>query len=287
METASELSVRLSKASVKQLWDVYSEIEWPERLDLDRHWGMAPELCSLYGTEAWDSLDERQRKSLSLYEMGNLFSFTLQGERPLVAGLTVQMYSRQDSPCTEYLHHFLDEENKHMVMFAEFCNRYLGKVYRYKKVTLPRKYAKGEEDVMFFIQALVVEELGDVYNVAMQRDERLFPVVQQINFLHHRDEARHIVFGRRRCQEFFEEHSPNWSRETLDGLRAWIPDYLRSAWTDFYNPVMYKDAGIEDPYAVREAALASPVCREHRERVSAKLVDYFLEARLLLERPRL
>ena len=45
---------------------------------------------------------------------------------------------------TEYLHHFVDEENKHMVMFGEFCNRYIGKVYPEKKISLGREYAKGK-----------------------------------------------------------------------------------------------------------------------------------------------
>ena len=286
MESPTDLAIRLSRASRKKFWNVYTAFDWPETLDFS-HWFMPPELISLHGTPAWEQLDDAQRRKLSLYEVANFFSLTLQGERPLVQGLVNQMYSRQNAPITEYIHHFLDEENKHMVMFAEFCNRYAGKVYPQKKLALAKSYAKGEEDVTFFIKALVVEELGDYYNVVMLRDERIAAISREVNRIHHEDEARHIVFGRRLLRELWHRHAPGWSPETLDALRSWLAEYLRSSWSDFYNPSMYRDAGLEDGYAVRMAALASPICRASRERASRKLLDVFLETGVLLEEPGL
>jgi hypothetical protein len=248
---------------------------------------MAPELVSLYGTPAWDRLDLAQRKRLSFYELANFFSLTLHGERPLVQGLCNQMYSRQNAEVTEYIHHFLDEENKHMVMFGEFCNRYAGKVYPLKKLVIPKEYARGEEDVTFFIKVLIVEELGDYYNVAMQRDDRIAWIAREVNRIHHADEARHIIFGRRLLAELWSEHAPKWSAETLEGVRTWLAEYLRSSWNDFYNPQVYRDAGVPDAYEARQHALAAECCREHRVRVTRKLMDYFLDVGILASEPAL
>jgi hypothetical protein len=286
METATDLAVRLSRASVKKLWDPYTRFDWPEALDSSR-WFMPPELISIYGTPDWEALEEERKHRLSRFELANFFSLTLQGERPLVQGLVNQMYSKQNTDVTEYIHHFLDEENKHMVMFAEFCKRYAGKVYNYKKLVLPKSYAKGEEDVTFFIKALIVEELGDVYNVEMGRDDRLHPLVRDVNNLHHSDEARHIVFGRRLLQEAFAKWAPEWSAETLEGVRSWVGDYLRSSWADFYNPAMYRDAGLDDAYELRTRALESEAGRAHRRRVSARLVDFLIETGILVKAPAL
>lgn len=283
-ESSTDLAVRLSRASVKKLWDVYSDIHWPASVE-PTDWFMAPELISLYGTPTWDRLDEATRQRLSFFELVNFFSITLHGERPLVQGLCNQMYSRQNREVTEYIHHFLDEENKHMVMFGEFCNRYAGKVYALKKLVLPKTYAKGEEDVTFFIKVLIVEELGDYFNVAMQKDERIAPIAREVNRIHHADEARHIIFGRRLLAELWQEYSPKWTDETLTGVRDWLAEYLRSSWADFYNPQVYRDAGVPDAYEARQAALAADVCREHRVRVSRKLLDYFLEVGILAEEP--
>jgi len=286
METPSDLAIRLSRASRKKFWNVYTAFDWPETLDFS-HWFMPPELISLHGTPAWEQLDDAQRRKLSLYEVANFFSLTLQGERPLVQGLVNQMYSRQNAPITEYIHHFLDEENKHMVMFAEWCNRFAGKVYQYKKIALPKEYAKGEEDVTFFIKALIVEELGDYYNVLIGKDSRVHANVREVNNVHHSDEARHIIFGRQLLKDLFAEHSAKWSKKTLDGMREWLGNYLRSSWADFYNPAVYRDAEIPDAYATREFALSADVCREQRKRASHKLVSYFLEVGILDEEPAL
>jgi hypothetical protein len=285
--STSTLAEQLTKASRRELWDVYSYFQWPDALPADA-WCMSPGLVSIHGTDAWSALDEAQQKRLSLYELANFFSLTLQGERPLVAGMSDLLYSSKLTPSqTEYLHHFMDEENKHMVMFGMFCRRYVGKVYPEKKLSLPREYAKGEEDVAFFCKVMVVEELGDYYNVLMMRDKRIHALVQEINFVHHRDESRHLGFGRQFTTELWNKWSPTWSPEVLARFQAWLASYLKSSWADFYNPTMYKDAGLADGYGVRQLALAHPACKEHREKASRKVVNYFLRNGMLAAQPEL
>jgi hypothetical protein len=287
VESAPELAARLTRASRKQYWNPYTLFDWPEKLQADA-WYMSPELISIYGTDVYNQLSEAQQKRLSLFELGNFFSLVLQGERPLVQGLVDQLHSKStELPVTEYLHHFVDEENKHMVMFGEFCKRYVGKVYPEKKITIERKYAKGEEQVVFYCKTMVVEEIGDFYNVIMAKDDRVDPFVREINRVHHVDESRHLAFGRRHLKELFDKHVPNWSEDTLDSFRGWLADYLKSSWGDYYNPSMYRDAGLEDSYGVRQMALAHPVCADFRQRASAKLVDYFIDSGILEEKPAL
>jgi hypothetical protein len=287
METASELAVRLTRASRKKFWDVYNAFTWPDTL-VEGAWMMPPELISIHGTSAYEALDEAQRKRLSLFELGNFFSLVLQGERPLVQGLVHRLYSRSNNKdITEYLHHFVDEENKHMVMFGEFCHRYIGKVYPEKKISLPREYAKGEEEVAFFCKVMVVEELGDYYNLAIEKDERVDPLVREVNRRHHVDEARHLAFGRLYLAELFDKHRATWSDEQLAGFRAWLVEYLKASWGDYYNPTMYRDAGLADGYELRQLAMTHPECAAQRRRASAKLVDYFIKTGLLTEEPAL
>lgn len=288
MGTAVELAQRLSDASVRKAWDVYSAFEWPERLEPEAGWYMSPELVSIYGTEVWEKLGETQRKRLSFHEIVNFFSFVLLGERPLIEGMTHRMYRKASlGPVTDYLHHFVAEENKHMIMFGMFCNRYAGGIYPEKKLVLPREYAKGEEDIAFFCKVLIVEELGDFYNLKMMSDDRLHPLVAKINKVHHIDEARHLAFGREYLRELAEKFRSGWSAEELGAFRKWLVEYLRSSWGDFYNPAVYRDAGIADGYAVRKMALEHPTCRRMRETVSEKLVSYFQDIGLLEEAPQL
>lgn len=288
MATALELAPRLTDASRRKAWDVHSAFDWPESLEPEAEWFMLPELISLYGTEVWNDLDETTRKRLSFYEITNFFSFVLYGERPLISGLMNRMYRKNtQGPITEYLHHFIDEENKHMTMFGEFCHRYAGKIYPEKKLVFPREYAKGEEEVSFFCKVLIVEELGDYYNLKMMTNKTINPLVAQINKVHHVDEARHLGFGREFLRELAAETIDGWSAEEIERFRTWLVQYLSSSWNDFYNPAVYKDAGIPDGYKVRKMALQHEACRAFRNEASAKVLDFFVDIDLLDERPYL
>ena len=281
----TELAIKLSAASIRRTWDVYSAFDWPESLP-DNTWYMSPELISLYGTSYFDSLSEAQQQKLSFTEICNFFSLVCQGERPLVQGLVHRLYLKQTrKEITDYLHHFIDEENKHMIMFGTFLYRYFGKVYPEKKITIEREYAKGEEELAFFCKVLVVEEIGDYYNLAMRNDERIHPLVQEINKVHHADETRHLAFGRKYLPELFEQYTGDWSQEALAGFREWFVSYLKSSWGDYYNPTMYKDAGLKNGYELRQLAMENG--GELRQKASQKLIDLFVNNGILLEAPEL
>ncbi len=285
------LATKLSKASRAQRWEVDEELDWPASID-DDAWCTSPELVSIAGTDLWASLDEPTRVRVARFEAGNFFSLTLQGERPLVAGMSDLLYSTRISPeATEYIHHFIDEENKHMAMFGRFCRTYIGKVYPEKKVNLPRRYASGERIVAMFCKIMVVEEVGDYYNVLMQADTRLPRIVREIHRVHHRDESRHIGFGRSLMRELWATYASGWSVAERAGFQAWLANYMKSSWGDFYNPSVYRDAGLDrgpdgvDPYALRREAIESPQAVELRARASRRLIGFFLREGLLEEAP--
>lgn len=288
MATAHELAIRLSDASIRKIWNPYTAFEWPDNIEPGADWCMSPELISIYGTDAYEALSETEQKRLSLYELVNLFSFVLLGERLLVSGMIDRTYRRATTGAiTDYLHHFVDEENKHMVMFSMFCNRYSKGVYPEKKLASPREMPKGGDEIGFFCKALIVEMVGDVYNVKMMRDKRILPIVRQINKVHHIDEARHISFGGEYVRELFERISAEWDDGDLRTFQGWLGEFLASAWGDFYNPSVYRDAGMKDAYGVRTMALAHPACKKFREDTSSELASLFIDIGLLDDAPAL
>ncbi len=278
---------RLCEVSKNDYNNPYPYLQaWPRTLDPEQ-WFASPELISLYETPEYERLSDARKQRLSLYEAVNFFSLNIHGEKSLVEGLAKRLYEREKEEISPYLHHFLDEENKHMIYFAEFCIRYAGKIYPDKKVVFPRDYESGEEDFLFFAKVLIFEEIVDVYNVRMSMDETLAPVARQINALHHRDEARHLVFGRRLVTDLFHRYSPMWSAETLEGVRAYLKDYFVATWSEYYNPLVYQDAGLDDPWELREKAFRSPSGRRRRKKIAAGCVRYLLDNGILTEEPPL
>jgi len=168
-----------------------------------------------------------------------------------------------------------------MALFAEFCGRYAGKVYRQKSWRAPRAHAEGEEEFLFFARVLLFEEIVDRYNVAMAGDSRLPPIVRHINRTHHRDESRHLAFGRRRVAELFERHAPGWSPEELARVREELAAFLDASWREYYNPEAYADAGVSDAYGFRQRLLADEARRRHHAAFSAVSVAYLRQHGIL------
>jgi hypothetical protein len=277
---------RLCAVSKAKYANPYTEIDWPEQLDGDQ-WCMSPELISIYGTEAYRHLSAAEQRRLSFYEAVNFFSLNIHGERALIEGLVRRLYRKGHRALAPYLHHFLDEENKHMTYFGGFCMRYAGKIYADKKLAVPRTYAPGEEDFLFFAKVLLFEKIVDVYNVRMAKDMRLVPLVCRINLLHHLDEARHLAFGHLLVQQLFHEYRHQWSDATLHAVRDYLSHYLVATWQEYFNPEVYRDAGLDDPYGLKECAFHQPWARAHRHEVTQSCIRYLLTTGILSEEPAL
>ena len=282
MATLAELTTRLCRVSREQAIDPFSRLAWPKTLERDQ-WFMSPELLSLYETDAWDDLGEKDRRVLSFFELVNFFSINIHGERMLIEGLAKRLYRRHTETISPYLHHFLDEENKHMFYFGRFCHQYAGKVYAEKRFAVEREYAEGEEEFLFFARVMLFEEMVDIYNRRMAKDDRIVALAREINWLHHFEEARHLAFGRRLVEELFEEWRGRWQAEVRRRIGEELSDFLDATWKEYFNPEAYRDAGLDDAYALRRRVLQEPVVEGRKRAVCGRSARTLLELGLLDE----
>lgn len=265
------VATRLSELSAEDAANPRRPLPWPAQIAAEA-WCMSPELISIFGTPAWDALDEAARRRLSFLECTNFFALNIHGERALLEGIARRLYARDLAPHAHYLHHFLAEENQHMTWFGGFCHRYAGKIYPDRKLVIPRDHAPGEEDVLFFARALVFELIVDGYNQRMAKDGRLHPLVCEINRRHHEDESRHLAFGRLVVEDLWTRHAPNWSEDTREGVRRYMASYLEATWREYYNPDVYRDAGLDAPYQLARDAFAAAPARARRDEVQRRCV---------------
>jgi len=260
-----DLLRRLCELSVEHAYDPHRELEWPDSLPNEGVW-MSVDLLSLYGTDCLEELTKEQLWKLSRYELANFFSLTVHGIRDLMQQVLSCIYNTGYEAESDYFHHFLDEENKHMWFFAEFCKRYAGKIYVTRKMQFP---SFAEDDIQTFIafaKILISEQIGDFYNMRMMRDESLPAIVQKLNRVHHEDEGRHIAMGRRLVREMYmrisEKYSEQRRREIVEYLRRYMEFFVSS----FYNPGVYRDADLDDPYELRRTLIRHPARKKfHRQ----------------------
>lgn len=243
--------------------NTFNEIEWPDAIP-ENEWWLSPELLSVHGTEYAETLSEAQLKLLSKWECINAFSLNVEGERELISSLSAQLYAPDLPHIDTYIHHFIDEENKHLWFFAEFCRRYSGKIYSSKKLSLAgERFCREMDFFLLFARIFLFEEIGGYYNVIAGGDERISPFVRMIHQIHHADEARHITFGRTILSQSKEIAFGAADATEREAAIAHLQRFLQVSIEALYQPAMYRDSGIEGGVALRRKLLADPARREH------------------------
>jgi len=284
MATLREPLQRLVDSSRRTFRNPYESIDWPVSVDPTADWFTAPELTTVHGTPLWDVIGDGARRRLAFLEALNFYSLNIHGERDLMEGLVTRLYRPDLSDAASYLHHFIDEENKHSVHFGTFCTRY-GRVYRSRQPPGAAAPATPDADLRFFAKVLVFEEIIDRFNVAQAKDERLHPIARFINQSHHAEEVRHLAFGRRVVAELWRAHRASWSSAQIDDLRRYLAQFFVTTWRQFFNPDVYRDAGFDDPWDVAERLWASEAQRELRRAFSKRIVEFLTVHEILLEDP--
>ncbi|MEW1866508.1 diiron oxygenase [Streptomyces sp. NBC_00669] len=282
-ESVAVVARRLSEVSQHSYQNPYTALEWPETVQPEEDWFSTPELLSLVGTPEWDALSEAGRKRLAFCEAVNFYSLNIHGEKGLMAGLAERLYRKEMIQVADYLHHFLDEENKHSIFFGGFCTRY-AQVYRSRQFSVnEEEVPRDVGDFLFFAKTMIFEEIVDHYNWIQARDERLHTVARYINRNHHVEEARHLIFGRQLVTELWRTQT--WDPQTVEDVRGYLAAFITSSWREYYNPDVYADAGLADPWDVAESAWHSAHQREHRRAVTAKCLGFLATEKILPEEP--
>jgi len=274
MERLVTTGERLSAISVRAFTNPHTRFAFPDAAPRDRL-AMPAELLTLGDA---DGLDDEQRWRLALLEAVQFFSLNIAGERELMQGLAARLYTGPLAATSEYLQHFLAEENAHTVVFAAFCRRYGGKIYPSREVRLPRAFLPGEEEFLFFAKVLLFEEIANWWNQRIAADDTVWSLAREINEYHALDEARHIAFGRQAVEALWEIHAPGWPEEARVRIGQYLVDYCEKTRRSYVNPSVWRDLGPRfaagDLLARRDALLRSPARRAIDAEAAARGLEF-------------
>ena len=248
---------RLSEKSVEDRYNPFTHFAWPESLPEEAYW-MSPSLMSIHGTQIEAELSEKQKMALSKWESINFYSMNVHGIRELLIEVVDRIHTRGFEVPSEFFHHFIGEENDHMWFFAEFCLRYGGKLYSTLRLNDSSPRDPGIANLLVFCRILLFEEIVDHYNMTMAYDNLLHETIREVNRVHHRDESRHIAFGRELVAMLFESVRPTLTTEQRSEVESYLKKYLVVSLNSFCNPTVYRDAGLDTIPGLRSRLLADP-----------------------------
>ena len=265
---------RLTNISIAEAQSPYARFDWPTELSEDAWW-MSENLLSVHATRLAESLDESQRKRLGKWESIHFYSLNVHGIRELLSAVVHRIHAPGFEAPSEFFHRFIAEENEHMWFFAQFCLRYGSKVYPDRSMKLgPASEDPEIESFIIFARILIFEELVDHFNVKMGSDPALPPIVQQVNSVHHKDEARHIAAGRQLVKHLYARLAKRLDAAARKQIDLYLRRYIEACLESLYNPTVYRDAGIADPYGFRAQVLADPARRACHQKFLGRTVKF-------------
>ena len=269
---------RLENLAESGYYNPYSMFGWPDAIEPGMPW-MSESLTTLAGTEMWDELTREQQIALTKYEAINFFSLNIHGIRELLNDVVMRIHERTYADVSEFLHHFIGEENEHMWFFAQFCLRYGGRLYPAQpalKADSVEHLSTVARELIVFARILIFEEIVDYYNAHMATDQSLPVIAREINRVHHQDESRHVAFGRMITNLLAQvaKRDPN----EVPVVAEYLESYLQYSIATLYNPAAYRDAGIPDALALRRRALEHPARIEAHEQVLKRTRKFLSKA---------
>jgi hypothetical protein len=283
-ESLKPMISKLVSLSNSDKHNVFNDIIWPDKLEDNQYW-ICQNLISLYNTPLYAQVTEVDLFRISKEECINFFSLNVHGIRDLLLDVIEYIHKPKFEVVSEFLHHFIDEENEHMYFFAKFCQKYGRKIYDDRFVKYP--ISKTSENIrMFnvFMRIWVFEEIVDYYNYQMANDTSLHPFIQEINSLHHKDESRHIAFGGELLHTIFKDLLRTESADTIDSVRSYTREYIKNRMTMFYNPYAYQEAGMKDGYSIRKLLLDNEGRKQKHEIILKRLLNKLYNYGILISK---
>jgi hypothetical protein len=118
----------------------------------------------------------------------------------------------------------------------------------------------------------------------MGRDVSLHPLIRDVNQVHHDDEWRHIIMGRKLVGLFYDGLRDH-DKEVRDNLDLYLRRYIVTSAQSLYNPAVYRDAGIQEPYQFRESVLNDPARAPYHETFFKRITGFLTSQEIISASP--
>lgn len=207
-KTFDEQIERLIAISNKNplLPDTY--IKWDVKLE--EHFELMPKtLLSLYGTNLFETISEKQKKELAKAEICQVMYSYAWSEGLACLFFFRHLVSGNSNISPEYRYLLIEayEECRHQQMFSRAIEqmgvrpippRSAHRIFAWISTRfLP-------SDIMF-MSVLAIELVTDVYGTELRKQDNIYPILAQISELHNIEEGRHIHFAELLLKRYTEK----------------------------------------------------------------------------------
>jgi hypothetical protein len=248
------LATRLLGSAAKRSYDPVVDIDWAAPIPDDLY-GLSPEWSTLYGTPLWDRLSEDQRVTLTIHEYCSISGVGIWFEWLLMQMVLKDVYG--DDPAQPHVQWALTEiadECRHSVMFARTAEKFGAPSYQPPSsiLRLGKAFVARADGPAAYAAILVAEEILDIFQRDLMKDERVQPLTRATSQIHVVEEARHMRFAR----EEIARRTPELTRWQLLRHRTAVASVAAIVADNLVQPGVYASVGL-DPTEARATARAN------------------------------
>jgi hypothetical protein len=273
-----ELSARLLGSAARKSYDPVVDIQWDASIPTQLY-GLSPEWSTLYGTPLWDALTEDQRVTLTIHEYCSISGVGIWFEHLLMQLVLRDIYGEDPAqPHVQWALTEIADECRHSVMFARTAQKFGAPSYQPPPsiLRLGKAFAAKADGPAAYAAILVVEEILDIFQRDLMKDERVQPLTRATSQIHVVEEARHMRFAR----EEIARRTPGLSGWQLRKHRTAVAAVSAIAVENLVQPGVYAAAGL-DPRTAKAAAGANEHYTGKLRDASAGLVAFLRDVGLI------
>jgi hypothetical protein len=200
-------------------------------------------------------LSDEKRVTLTIHEYCSISGIGIWFECLLMQLMLRDIYG--DDPAQPHVQWALTEiadECRHSVMFARTAEKFGAPSYQPPPsiLRLGRAFVKRFDGPAAYAAILVAEEILDIFQRELMKDERVQPLTRATSRIHVVEEARHMRFAR----EEIARRTPELGRWQLRRHRTAVASVAAIVADNLVQPEVYASVGL-DPKTARAAARAN------------------------------
>jgi hypothetical protein len=208
-EDGSDSLLELYEKGKQQQWDASTRLDWSLELDPTNPMQLKDEAISIYGTDYWNKMTEKERGWLRQHLQSNTISQFMHGEQGALIATSKIVATVPDMNAKFYAATQVMDEARHVEAYKRLLHEKFEMAYPINpqlKTLLEQTLSDRRWDMTYLGMQVLIEGLALAAFQSI-RDKAGNTLAGAVNAYVMQDEARHVSFGRLALREYYPQLS--------------------------------------------------------------------------------
>ncbi len=264
-----EKLLNLYEKGKNKQWNTNTRLDWSQAVDFDNPLGFPDEYGSLYGSDIWNRMNDREMAETRRHFQAWQFSQFLHGEQGALICTAKIVQTVPDIDAKFYASTQVIDEARHVETYSRYLHEKLELAYPinpHLKSLLDNVIQDSRWDFTYLGMQILIEGLAlAAFNTI--RDMAQDPLARALNAYVMQDEARHVAFGRLSLRDYY----PHLSDKERDEREEFVVEACYLMRDRFLGEEVYETLGF-DLQEVAAYMDNSPLMLEFRKMLFSRIV---------------